>query len=341
MDELASSLNEDFNLCEFRRAVKETKKHSTPGEDNISYEMVQHLSKRSLSVLLQMYNKVWRDGVFPDAWRHSVVKPVLKSGKPKQKISSYRPISLTAVLGKIMEKLVTNRLSYYVEKKDLLTNVQTGFRKGKSTVDQLIRLQDTVNKYNNNKGYTVAVFVDFQSAYDMLWHDGLFVKLEKMGITDKALTYIKNFLTNRTLQVRIGDKLSSSYVVKNGTPQGSIISPLLFLVMINDLQDEITNTETSLFTDNSCFFTSGRRLDVILRKMQDGLNKLKAWCDRNGFKISMDKTVAVLFSHRRDDIISRLKIGENCVTVKSQAKFLGLIFHSKLTWNCHINVRNF
>jgi len=337
LDELASSLNDEFNLCELRRAIKETKKHSTPGDDNISYEMLQHLSKRSLSVLLLMYNKVWQDGVFPAVWRHSIIKPVLKSGKPQQKISSYRPISLTSVLGKIMEKIVTTRLSYYVEKKDLLTNVQTGFRKGKSTVDQLIRLQDTINKYNNNKGYTVAVFIDFQSAYDMLWHNGLFVKLGKMGITDRSLTYIKNFLSNRTLQVRVGDKLSSSFVVKNGTPQGSIISPLLFLVMINDLPDDITQTETSLFADDSCLFTSGRRLDVILRKMQDSLDKLKAWCDVNGFKISMDKTVAVLFTCRRDAINARLKIGDNCVAVENKAKFLGLIFDSKLTWNQHVS----
>jgi len=87
--------------------------------------MLQHLSKRSLVVLLMMYNKIWQDGVFPEAWRHSVIKPVLKSGKPQEKVSSYRPISLTCVLGKIMEKLVTNRISYYVEKKNLLAKVQT------------------------------------------------------------------------------------------------------------------------------------------------------------------------------------------------------------------------
>jgi len=105
--------------------------------------------------------------------------------------------------------------------------------------------------------------------------------------------------------------------------------------MINDLPDGITNTEASLFADDSSFFSSGRRLDVILRKMQDSLHKLKAWCDINGFKISMDKTVAVLFTNRRDDINSRLKIGEDYIKVENKAKFLGLIFDSKLTWNYH------
>jgi ribonuclease HI len=334
-DELAASLTDSFNLCELRQAIQQTKMQSTPGEDRISYEMLKHIPKQSTAVLLSLYNKVWQCGVFPEAWKHSVIKPVLKFSKPQQKVTSYRPISLTSVLGKVMEKLVTNRISYYVEKENLLNNVQTGFRKGRSTIDQLIRLQDTINKYNHNKGYTAAVFIDFKSAYDMLWHEGLFAKLENMGITGRPLTYIKNFLTDRTMQVRIGNKLSPTFIVKNGTPQGSIISPLLFLIMINDLPDEITKTEASLFADDSCLFTSGRRLDTIMSKMQDSLNKLKLWCDKNGFIISMEKTVAVLFTNRKDDINYRLTIGNDLVAVENKAKFLGLIFDSKLTWNQH------
>ena len=336
VEKLADSLADNFDINELRRAIRETKKHSSPGEDRVSYEMLHHLSKRSTAALLSLYNKVWQEGVFPKVWKRSIIKPVLKPGKSQEKVSSYRPISLTCVIGKVMEKLVTNRITYYVEKKNLLTNVQTGFRRGKSTIDQLVRLQDVINKYNNNKGYTVAVFVDFQSAYDMLWHEGLFDKLENMGITGRVLVYIKNFLSDRTIQVRVGNRLSPSFPVKNGTPQGSIISPLLFLVMINDLPDNIIDSQTSLFADDSCLFNSGRQLDVILRRMQDSLNRLKMWCDKNGFKISLDKTVAVLFTHRRDDIVARLKIGDDFVTVDNKAKFLGLIFDSKLTWNHHV-----
>jgi len=93
-----------------------------------------------------------------------------------------------------MEKLVTNRLTYHLEKNKLLTNVKTGFRKGKSTTDHIIRLQDAISKNNNNKGYSVAVFIDFQSAYDMAWHTGLLCKLKNMGINGKMFTYIKHCL---------------------------------------------------------------------------------------------------------------------------------------------------
>lgn len=272
-----------------------------------------------------MYNRAWTNGTIPQAWRHSITVPILKAGKDQSNISSYRPISLTSTIGKVMERLVTNRLTYYVEKQDLLTNVQTGFRKGKSTIDQVIRLQDTINKFNNNRGYTVAVFIDFQSAYDMLWRKGLLTKLSKMGISGNVFNYIREFLTNRTMQVRIGNELSDTYTLENGTPQGSVISPLLFLIMINDLPNEIKQTETTLFADDSCVFKSGKTLDVIVRKIQDSLNKLSHWCDVNGFKISMEKTVAVLFTHRKDTIENLLKINGHVLRVDNKAKFLGII----------------
>ena len=114
---------------------------------------------------------------------------ILKTGKNPQSAASYRPISLTSTLGKIMEKLVATRLAYFVEKQNILNNVQSGFRKGRSTVDHIIRLQDrpTINKYNHNKGFTVGVFIDFESAFPMVWRNGLLIKLKKYGITGNIM----------------------------------------------------------------------------------------------------------------------------------------------------------
>ena len=330
------ALNDCFSYHELKRAIRGSK-NSTPGQDRISYAMLQHLSRQSLNALLRLCNEIWRTGTFPQAWRHSIIVPVLKAGKDKQDLSSYRPISLTSTIGKIMEKLVKDRLMYYLEKNGILNNRQTGFRQGRSTTDQLIRLQDTINKYNLNRGYTAAVFIDFQSAYDMLWHDGLLVKLKKMGVTGEMYNYIKQFLSGRTIQVRVGKELSDIVENKNGTPQRSVISPLLFLIMINDLPECIKGSEVSLFADDSCLFKSGRRLDAITKSLQTDLNNLAEWCEKNGFKISMEKTVAVLFTHRKDNIHSTLKIKDTFIKVEDKARFLGLIFDSKLTWNDHVD----
>ena len=329
------SLNEPFDLHELRRALREIKKHSAPGADRISYEMLQKLPKCSIKAVLKLYNQIWINDDFPVSWRHAIIVPVLKSGKDPMNPASYRPISLTPTLCKLLEKLVTNRLTYFVEKNKILNNIQCGFRKGRSTIDHIIRLQDAINKYNHNKGFTVGVFIDFQSAFDMMWQTGLLVKLRNHGITGNIFSFIKNFLAHRTIQVKVGSALSEKYVIENGTAQGSIISPLLFLIMINDFPDCLQDVESSLFADDSCIFKSGKNLDYIKNSIQKNLNKISDWCDLWGFKISLDKTVAVIFSHRKFHNIN-LSLNNQPIKVDNKAKFLGLIFDSRLSWKDHI-----
>jgi len=176
--------------------------------------------------------------------------------------------------------LVSNKLSNVSVSKEkvsfaslILNNVQCGFRKGRSTVDPIIRLQDVINNYNHNKGFTVGVFIDFQSAFDMMWQSGLLVKLRNLVITGNTFSFIKKFLTHRTIPVKVGSALSQKYIIENGTAQGSIISPLLFLIMINDLPDRLKGVESSLFADDSCIFKSGNNLDHIKNYIQDSLDK--------------------------------------------------------------------
>ena len=334
-NEKLHNLNEPFSLHELRRALREVKKHTAPGADRISYEMLQKLPKCSIKAVLKLYNQIWLNDDFPTSWRHSIVFPVLKPGKDPQNPASYRPISLTTTLCKIMEKLVTTRLTYHVEKNNLINNIQCGFRKGRSTIDHIIRLQDAIHKHNNNKGYTVGVFIDFKSAFDMMWRTGLLIKLRNLGITGNIFSFIKNFLTNRSIQVKVGDSLSQRYVLDNGTAQGSIISPLLFLIMIDDLPDCLEGVESSLFADDSCIFKSGRNLCQMTKLVQINLDKISDWCDTWGFRISLDKTVAVLFTHRLNSDV-HLTINNQPIKTENSAKFLGLVFDSRLNWNEHI-----
>jgi len=336
LNENLASLNQPFDLHELRRALRETKKHSAPGEDKIPYEMLQKLPKPSIKAVLKLYNRIWLNNEFPVSWRHSIVIPILKPGKDPYSATSYRPISLTSTLCKTMEKLVTTRLAYFVEKNNILSNVQCGFRKHRSTTDHIIRLQDAINKYNNNSGYTVGVFIDFQSAFDMMWRKGLLIKLKNYGITGNITSFIEKFLTNRTIQVRVGNTLSNTYLLENGTAQGSIISPLLFLIMINDLPNSLHEVETSLFADDSCIFKSGKNLKQITKVIQDNINKISHWCDLWGFKISLDKTVAVIFTQKKHDA-PKLLIKNQTIKIDEKAKFLGLILDSKLTRTEHIN----
>jgi len=164
-----------------------------------------------------------------------------------------------------------------------------------------------------------------------LWRSVLLIKLKNLGLTDNVFNFINNFLTDRSIQVKVGNAVSQKYILDNGTAQGSIISPLLYLIMINDLPNSLQDVESSLFADDSCIFKLGKNLKHINILLKNNLNRLCDWCDTWG----LEKTVAVVFSHRENKHID-LMLSNHSVKIKNKVKFLGLIFNSKLNWKEHI-----
>jgi len=168
-DERNIHLNIPFSQHELGRALRQAKQNTSPGEDGILYECLKKLPGAGQRILLKLYNVIWETGKLPHDWTHSIELPILKAGKHPHQPSSYRPIALTSTLCKIMERVVANRLVWYLEKHSILSNLQTGFRKNRCTLDELIRLQDTVNRSLRNRSHTLEVFLDFEKAFDMYW----------------------------------------------------------------------------------------------------------------------------------------------------------------------------
>jgi len=283
-----------------------------------------------------MYNSIWANGQMPKEWRHAIVLPIVKPGKDPHQAKSYRPISLTPTLSKVMERMVANRLSWYLEKGNMINNMQTGFRKNHSTVDQIIRLQDTINRGLRTNSHTLAVFLDFEKAFDMMWRARLLLKLKNFGINGSMYEWIRNFLSERTIQVRVGNELSDVHILENGTAQGAMISPLLFICMISDLPNGLHDVETSLFADDSAIYKSGRNVKYLQRVIQRRLEDIQKWCDQWGLRISTDKTVAVLFTNSDEWKTVKLSINSTDIRIEQTAKFLGMIFDRRLTWKNHI-----
>ena len=329
-------MNKIFNLNELKQAIKSAKNNKSPGDDRIPYELLKHLHKNALKTLLNFYNEVWIEGNIPSDWNHAIILPLLKPNKDATKPESYRPISLTATLCKVMEKMVANRLQWYLEKNAIFTKNQSGFRKYKSTIDQILKLQDTILKKLKNKEQVLAVFIDFERAYDMLHVPTLLQKLKKLGIVGNVANWVKSFLFNRTFQVKVGTELSDKLVQQNGTPQGSVISPLLFLIMINDIPSGPEGVNMSLFADDSAVYIGHRKTKTLIKKIQQSIDEINNWCNKNGFKISIAKTVGVLFTNKNQLPIINIKIDQELIKMENKAKFLGMIFDKKLSWKPHI-----
>ena len=330
------AINLPFNMNEIKEAIRSTKNNKSPGDDRLPYELIKHLHHNAIKTLLTFYNEIWTEKQFPKEWHHAIILPFLKPNKDATKPDSYRPISLTPTLCKIMEKMVTNRLQWYLENNNLYTKNQTGFRKHKNTLDQIIKLQDNILKKLKNKEHLLAIFIDFERAFDMLHIPTLHRKLQKQGIIGNTAKWIENFLSDRTFQVKVGAELSTKFTQHNGTPQGSVISPLLFLIMINDIPSGPEGVDMSLFADDSAVYTGGRNIKHITSKIQQAMDAIHTWCHENGFKISLNKTTGILFSNKKQIPTINIKIGDKLIKMENKAKFLGIIFDRKLNWRSHV-----
>ena len=272
-------LNIPFSEYEMRQAITQAKNNTSPGEDGIPYECLKELPGSGQRMLLRLYNLIWEKGHIPKVWKHAIVIPIPKGGKDPHEASSYRPIALTSTMCKVMERLVANRLTWYLEKHNILTNAQTGFRRNRSTTDQIIRLQDTINRSLRNHSSTLGVFLDFEKVFDMMWRSGLLIKLKSYGINGHMFDWIRDFLTDRTIQVRVGIELSRTHVIENGTPQGAMISPILFICMVNDIPDGLQEVDTSLFADDSAIYKSGRNVSHLQKIIQRNLDRIQTCGD--------------------------------------------------------------
>ena len=219
----------------------------------------------------------------PGKWKEALITPILKPTKPNNDPSSYRPISLTSfIICKIMERLIVNRLCWYIERNHLFNKNQSGFRRNRTCIDHIMRIQDDVNKALRTKSNVVGLFIDLEKAFDMVWKDGLLQKLRNIGIRKRMHDWIEDFLTDRTIQVRVGNQLSRKVRLENGTPQGSVLIPVLFLIMFNDVPDTGHRLKLSIFSDDCSIWKAGLNIQHNTMIVQKYFDQFQAWCDKWG-----------------------------------------------------------
>ena len=191
-----------------------------------------------------------KESCFPDCWKVSLVFPVFKNLGERSTAKNYCLVSLFSVVSKVFEKLVNNSIVDHLAKYGIFSDFQYGFRSSRSTTDLLTVVSDRIARAFNRSGATRAVALDISKAFDRVWHAGLPHKLTSYGISGQVFGLISSFLSKRWLWVVLDGKSSQEYQVNYGVLQGSILSPRLFLLYINDLPDDVI-CDIAIYADDN------------------------------------------------------------------------------------------
>ncbi|GFW95644.1 probable RNA-directed DNA polymerase from transposon X-element [Trichonephila clavipes] len=286
--------NCDFDIFELKKALSSA--HNTsPGPDGVSYENLRHLNEVSLISLLYLFNRIWGEQVYPTQWQEAIVIPILRPRKDPKNPLSYRPIALTSCLCKTLERFV-----FQLEKNRCIPLFQSGFRKGRSTLDNIIMLKNKVRNAFVRRNHLVSIFFDIEKAYDRTWRYGILRTLFNFGLRGNLPTFIKNFLNFRTFRVRLGGTLSAPFTQAEGVPQGSILSVTLFICHISHILHVLSpSIQASLYVDDLQISCEGSDMRMIERQLQTAVNNIVKWCDTNGHSISASKSCCVHFCRKR------------------------------------------
>lgn len=248
---------------------------------------------------------------------------------------SYRPISLLNTLSKLLERIILNRLLKFINSNQILNVYQCGFRKNRQTKDQILRLIQSVRAGFNRNQFTGAIFIDIEKAFDKVWHRGLLYKLSGYNIPHYLGLWIQNYLSGRKFKVRVGDVFSSEKIIQAGVPQGSVLGPVLFNLFFNDITCVCAKTtEMALFADDLASWYASVNFQMIQLKLQTFLDQLCLWLSIWRLKLSIKKTVFIIFNPSGENLSSKISLTYNNkpISYEHTPKFLGVTLDPAMTF---------
>ena len=285
-------------------------------------------------LLLEMYNSCLSKGIFPSRWKEQKLVLLRKEKKPLNEPSSYRPICLIDTMGKLLERMLLQRLETQVEERRGLSPRQYGFRKGRSTVDAILEVVNNAKKVKQGnwrkKGFCAVILLVVRNAFNSIKWERIMKALEKRETPEYPLRMVDTYLSDRKLEYG-ADQGKKEYAVTAGVPQGSVHGPFLWNVTYHDfLKIGLPERATLVgFADEVVMVVtadSARQLEI---KANDCLNRANFWMQENGLQLAVQKTEAVLITDRRAFVPPELELGERRIEWNRSVTHLGIMTDAK------------
>ena len=352
----SSCLNLDITNEEVMNSIQNLKTNKTHGIDLILNEFLINSSSKMIDTFVKIFNLVLNTGHVPTEWCIGIIKPIFKNKGSPDDPNNYRGITILSCFGKLFTSVLSNRIQKFIEDTEILGPEQAGFRKGFSTIDNLFVLYGIIDTLLINKKRLYCAFLDYEKAFDKIERTLLWQKLTEQKINGKILRIIKNiYLAAKSCVLTNDYTRSDLFSIHLGVRQGENLSPVLFALFLNDLQDflakDLNGLDTILKEALSCnmnnhYIEKLKKLFILLyaddtilfsetpNELQIGLNTLKEYCDLWKLKLNIKKCKIVIFSRGKIRKYPIFTIGNESVEVVSDFLYLGI----KLNYNNRMSV---
>ena len=305
-----NELSFTFTEEEILNAISKLKLGKAPGPDSISSEIIKATTPIITPILVKLFNYIMSNGTYPKLWSIGLITPLLKKGSPFI-TDNYRGITVTSSLGKVFGIVMNSRLETFCVKHSIIDDRQASHKKGARTSDNVFIIRSLFEKYCiEKKGKLFTCFVDFRKAFDSIWHQALFLKLQKQQIGGPFYNILKNMYNDITSAVKLNGNVTENFSIQSGVRQGDILSPLLFNIFVNDIIQEFDRPENhppSLIEQNvGCLLYAD---DLVIMStsaegLQNSINNLAKYCTKWKLEINMSKTKTICFkkSNKKENV---------------------------------------
>ena len=319
-----------------QKLLRDLDPYKAAGPDTIPTKFLKEFASELSPALTLIFQASLQQGRVPKDWKQANVTPIFKKGD-RSLPGNYRPISLTSVCCKILEHVIHSQVMKHLERHNILSDQQHGFRKRRSCDTQLLlTLQDLSQALENNEQID-AVLLDFSKAFDKVPHERLAVKLHHYGIRGNIYNWVSSFLAHRSQQVLVEGHSAAHAPVTSGVPQGSVLGPLLFLLYINDMPAKVTST-SRLFADDSLLYRKIKSTEDCVALQKD-LDALQQWEQNWQMSFNPSKYEVLHIARKRNPIRTTYKIHGHDLEDARTGKYLGATIANNLSWKPHVDAK--